>query len=111
MFKNKDFNYKVYTDGKEMTVAVAKFAGKEVKAVVRTRGGDVYDAEKGAEIAKAKCALKIAEKRVKNADAQVLAAQAAFAAAKAVLQDKLEYQAAANEDFTEKATAFVKYND
>ena len=63
--------YSFYTKPSENNlniIAVSTFAGKTVKGIAKCHPNDKFDQEKGMEIAAARCAEKIALKRVKRAE-------------------------------------------
>lgn len=64
MIKNPTYKYYF---GKNIVVAVSSFAGKTVRGVAKCGPNDEFDVEKGKELARARCAKKIAEKRFKRA--------------------------------------------
>lgn len=68
---NKDKRYKFYVherkDGVKEVIAVSSYAGKTVKAKAVCSPDDEFDIEKGKELAKLRCALKIENKRLKRA--------------------------------------------
>lgn len=64
MIKNPTYKYYF---GKNIVVAVSSFAGKTVRGVAKCGPNDEFDVEKGKELARARCARKIAEKRFKRA--------------------------------------------
>ena len=77
--------YKFFTtktkDGKEKVIAISTYAGRTVRGVAYCAHDDTYSLEKGKELAAARCAEKIAEKRVirahnKLAEAAHMVAQA-----------------------------------
>jgi hypothetical protein len=68
-----EYRYKIDEDNK-VVVALSSFAGKAVAGVARCAPGDTFDIETGKRLAAARCALKIAEKRVKYAETCSLAA-------------------------------------
>ena len=64
--------YKFYTKPAKnglTIIAVSTFAGKTVKGVAKCHPNDKFDQEKGMNIAAARCAEKIAYKRIKRAEA------------------------------------------
>ena len=67
-YKFYQFNHK-RADGTTCIriVAVSSFAGKPVKAHADCHPNDEFDVEKGKELARARCARKVAEKRYKRA--------------------------------------------
>jgi hypothetical protein len=70
--------YKYYTDGETKIIAVSTYAGKTVRGIAKCAPGDRYDPEKGRELAEARCAEKIAQKRLQRAHRKVAEAQAAY---------------------------------
>lgn len=64
MIKNPTYKYYF---GKNTVVAVSSFAGKTVRGVAKCGPNDEFDVKKGKELARARCARKIAEKRFKRA--------------------------------------------
>ena len=55
-------------DGKEKVIAISTYAGRTVRGVAICHTGDDFDLEKGKKLAAARCAVKIAEKRLDRAD-------------------------------------------
>lgn len=62
--------YKFYTDNNKEVIVVSTYARKNVRGVARCNPQDDFNYEIGKQIAKARCDLKIAEKRVKRARAR-----------------------------------------
>jgi hypothetical protein len=58
--------YTYYTNGQKV-FAVSTFAGKPVRGTATCSPDDEFSLEKGKEIAAVRCALKIANKRLKRA--------------------------------------------
>lgn len=75
MIKNPTYKYYF---GKNIVVAVSSFAGKTVRGVAKCGPNDEFDVEKGKELARARCARKIAEKRHKRAVKKCEEAQRIF---------------------------------
>ena len=75
MIKNPTYKYYF---GKNVVVAVSSFAGKTVRGVAKCGPNDEFDVEKGKELARARCARKIAEKRYKRAVKKCEEAQRIF---------------------------------
>ena len=64
----RKFEYKYKVDEEHKTVvAMSTFAGKAVSGVARCAPEDTFDVEIGKKLAAARCAVKIAEKRMKRA--------------------------------------------
>ena len=58
--------YKIFT-GPNKVVAVSTYAGRKVRGVAKCAPEDNFDVEKGKDLAIARCAWKIAEKRLQRA--------------------------------------------
>lgn len=69
--------YKFYYNGNEV-IAVSTFAGKTIKAKAKCNPEDVFDVEKGKQLAAARCNLKIAKKREDRADYKLFEAETAY---------------------------------
>ena len=69
MFPLEKYKYVCYTqkDGIKVIIAMSTYAGKTVKGMAKCHPSDTYDEEKGKKLAAARCNLKIAELRYKNA--------------------------------------------
>lgn len=69
MFPLEKYRYVCYTqkDGVKVVIAMSTYGGKTVKGVAKCNPHDSYDEAKGKELAAARCNLKIAELRYKNA--------------------------------------------
>ncbi len=66
----RKFEYKYKIDEEKRTiVAMSTFAGRVVVGVARCAPTDEFNIELGKKIAAARCSLKIAEKRMKRAEA------------------------------------------
>ena len=65
--KKKAFTYKIVVL-KDKVLAISTFAGKTVKGVATCSPDDIFDADKGAELAAARCNKKVAKKRVRHAE-------------------------------------------
>ena len=61
--KCKFFKYK-NENGGITTIAVSRYAGRKVKAYAKCNPVDEYDEAKGEALAGARCAVKVAEKRL-----------------------------------------------
>ena len=67
MRKNFVPKYRYYTNGKNIVVAVASYAGRTIRGVAKCSDQDEFNLETGKKLAAARCAMKIAKKRVKYA--------------------------------------------
>lgn len=60
--------YSTYINGnKKEVIVVSSYAKKLVRGIAKCAPGDEFDIQKGYELAKLRCDLKIAEKRTKRA--------------------------------------------
>lgn len=59
--------YTYYTTNNKV-ICVSSFAGKHVRGIAKCSPNDDFSLEKGKELARLRCDLKIAHKRVANAD-------------------------------------------
>lgn len=66
MFEYPYDKYQYYF-GKNKVVAVSTYAGRKVRGVAKCDPNDTFDVEKGKKLAAARCNLRVAEKRKKNA--------------------------------------------
>jgi hypothetical protein len=70
--------YKYYTDGETKIIAISTYAGKTVRGIAKCAPGDQFNPEKGVELAEARCAEKISQKRLRRAHKKVAEAQADY---------------------------------
>lgn len=63
----KNPKYKIFTDNEKKVYAVSSFAGRPIRGVAKCSDKDSFNLETGKEIAKARCALKVADKRLVRA--------------------------------------------
>ena len=65
----RKFNYKyVINEEKRTVVALSSFAGQVVRGVARCAPNDAFNVEAGKKLAEARCAAKIAHKRLQRAE-------------------------------------------
>ncbi|MDV3426915.1 MAG: hypothetical protein LIR50_06975, partial [Bacillota bacterium] len=68
--------YRYFTDEKNRKViAISTYAGKVVRGIAKADPKDDFDIEKGKVLAKARCDMKVAEKRAKRAQKKINEAQ------------------------------------
>ena len=72
--------YRYFTNGSKV-VAVSTYAGKTVRGVANCDPNDEFSLEKGKELAAARCAVKVAQKRVARAARKEAEAVMAFSVA------------------------------
>ena len=71
-------NYKIYVDEKNKTViAVCRYAGRNIRAIAKCSPEDTFDIDFGTKLAKARCEVKVAKMKIKNASAAYLKASVA----------------------------------
>jgi DNA-binding FadR family transcriptional regulator len=104
----KNPKYSFYTDGAKKIIAISTYAGKIVRGVAKCDPNDEYDPELGRELAAARCALKIAQKRVERAKEKQADALGAAMKAMNHLKD-MEYYRKDAEDSLHEAIAQLKY--
>ena len=63
--------YHFYTNNKDIVVCTSTYAGKVVRGIAKCSPEDKFDYEYGCNLAKARCDVKVGEKRLKNAKAQL----------------------------------------
>ena len=93
--------YKFYTDNNEnpsKVYAISSFAGKTVRGTAKCDSKDTFSQEKGKELAAARCAVKIAKKRLARASKKLTEACAQRIAARKYETDMTEYYLSANEE-------------
>ena len=83
--------YKFFTDGTNKIVAVSTYAGRTVRGVAKCDPRDTFDTEKGEELAKARCAEKVAAKRLARAESELEKANRAVAAAQKRVEKMQSY--------------------
>lgn len=62
--------YRFFQNGNKV-IAVSTYAGKTVRGVAICHENDKFDLEKGKEIAATRCAIRIADKRLANAERRI----------------------------------------
>lgn len=90
MARYKFYEYKD-KDNVPVTVCVSSYAGKPVKGKAKCSPHDAYDAEKGRQLAQARCDLAIAQKRNKRAISKMKEAYHRAWAAHMYLEDMNDY--------------------
>lgn len=83
--------YQYFTDGKSKVYAVSSYAGRTIRGMASLNPEDTFDLEKGKKLAALRCAVKIADKRIKRADSKLYAAEVMAAQAENHLEDMQAY--------------------
>lgn len=99
--------YKFYK-AKDKVFAVSTFAGKTVKGVAKCDPRDTFDEDYGKELAAARCAEKIAKKRLARAKKKMVDARKAWEKASAYYDDMFNYEADA-EMRLEEAKSYIDF--
>ena len=76
------YKYVIYTDketNKIYTIAISTYAGKTVKGIAVCEPEDAFDEEYGKRLAAARCEEKVAQRRLRNAEAKHNEARARLA--------------------------------
>ena len=84
--------YKFVTYGNKV-IAISSYGGKRVRGVAICSKDDNFSLDKGKELAAARCALKVAEKRVKRAYNKVTEAEVAYDKAGEYFDSMCDYHA------------------
>ena len=90
--------YKFITYGNKV-IALSTYAGKKVRAVAACDPRDTFSLESGKKLAAARCAVKVAEKRLKRAEAKVCEADRQWMKADAHVRNMEEYLENAQNQF------------
>lgn len=89
-----------FNDDKKTVYCVSTYAGKIVKGKASCAEEDEYSTSRGAGLAKARCDIKVAEKRLKNATMKYSEAQKALEEAKARVKKMKSYVSDSKKDLT-----------
>lgn len=84
--------YKYYTDGCSKVIATSTYAGKTVRGVAKCAPGDKFDLETGKKIAAARCAVRVAEKRLVRARKKTDEAYKAVSSARRYRDKMIDYE-------------------
>ena len=93
----KEVKYKIFTNANSDVIAVSTYAGKTVKGVAKCDPRDTFDMNKGIEIAEARCAKKVADKRLTRARKKYAEAEQKFRDAETYLHKMSDYISDATE--------------
>lgn len=93
--------YRFYIDEKNQVIAISTYAGRYVKGVAKCDPRDKFDLEKGKKLAAARCAVKIAEKRVKQANSKYMEATLEAEKKFAYAHEMLDYVIRSNNELLE----------
>ena len=78
-------------NGDPKVIAISTYAGKTVRGVAVCAPGDSFSLERGKELAAARCAYKIAQKRVARAQAKVNKAEDLLYQARCHADNMIDY--------------------
>ena len=92
--------YKYYKDSKGKVIAVSSYAGKAIRGVAKCNPNDSFDEDVGKQLAQLRCDVKIADKRIKRAQAQYDAATRAVNKAQADWEKAVQYLSNAEQEGT-----------
>ena len=92
MFNYPIEKYQFYTNDKDKVIAVSSYGGKIVRGVAKCDANDTWDIEKGKRLAAARCAQKIADKRLARAKREYEKAYAEFDKASVRLNKMNDYK-------------------
>lgn len=94
----KNVKYKIFTDANNNVIAVSTYAGRTVKGIAKCDPRDTFDLETGKQIAEARCAEKIAKKRLARAKKKYAEAVLAYQNAKEYMNKMSDYLYDSNEE-------------
>ena len=94
---------------KNTVVCVAFYAGKPVKGIAKCNPEDKFDLDTGKELAKRRCAAKIAKKKAKYAADKYYDARTQYQNAKAHLEDMSSFMNKTAEDMITALADLEKY--
>lgn len=95
--------YRYHTNGHKV-IAVTTYAGKTVRGVANCDPGDTFSLDKGKDLAAARCAVKVAQKRVARARRKEQEAIEAFYNASDYMDKMTTYHSdAVNEQYDAEA--------
>lgn len=77
---------------KNKVIAVSTYAGKIIRGIAKCDPRDEFDLEKGKELAAARCGVKVATKRLKNADRKYKEALEARTKAQHQVEKMVDYK-------------------
>ena len=93
----KEVKYKIFTNSANDVIAVSTYAGKTVKGIAKCDPRDTFDMDKGVEIAEARCAKKVAHKRLARAKKKYTEAEQKLRDAETYLHKMSDYISDATE--------------
>lgn len=82
--------YKFYNNGKKI-ICVSHYAGKCVRGVAKCSDEDAFDEHYGETLARARCDINVAKKRMRRAHSKFVEAANALASAKKQYEKMTEY--------------------
>lgn len=95
--------YKFYAADKKV-ICISSYAGKTVKGIAKCDPKDTFNLEDGKKLAIARCAHKIAKKRMMRAEAKLAEATKALAAAREYMDKMQKY-------YDDSSAEFVKISE
>lgn len=104
------FNYKYIVTGNKV-IALSTYAGKTVRGVAKCAPGDEFDIEKGKDLATARCAYKIAQKRWKRSCQKLGEAGIIMFDAEKFYNEMCEYNNRAHAELAEAEDALKHFEE
>lgn len=101
--------YNVYRVGDTKTIVVSRYAGKTIKGIAKRNPTDVNDPEAGEKLARLRCDVKIAEKRVQRSQEAYKCATAAVDAAKRRQEKAAQYVCDAAAELADLSVELERY--
>lgn len=108
----KEVKYKIFTNSANDVIAVSTYAGKTVKGIAKCDPRDTFDMDKGVEIAEARCAKKVADKRLTRARKKYAEAKRMLSEAESYLDRMSDYVSDAEKEvcYADKALGDILEN-
>ena len=108
----KEVKYKIFTNSVNDVIAVSTYAGKTVKGIAKCDPRDTFDIDKGVEIAEARCAKKVADKRLARARKKYAEAKRMLSEAESYLDRMSDYVSDAEKEvcYADKALGDILEN-
>lgn len=104
------FNYKYIVTGNKV-IALSTYAGKTVRGVAKCAPGDEFDIEKGKDLATARCAYKIAQKRWKRSCQKLSEATGILFDAQDFYREMCKYNKRAYDELAEAEEALEHFKE
>ena len=103
--------YKYYTDGNGRTICVSTFAKKVVKGIAKCSPADTYDDDVGKNLARLRCDMKVAKKRLNKAKERWMQDSDFYILARKWVDESQKYLADASRIYSEACKNLNDYEN